>query len=585
MGIMPNETTEPKRRFVPACFSIAPRVTTRRKVAFAGLALAALPLGWVVAARAQQFGMGLGIGAGEPTMARYVTAGDDAFLLGEPELLAGPRVTQVSVSPDERYAFAVRERTDLSVAASALASGGKPDGEYGEISLITWNRRTHRASVAWKAPRAANLVTQIQGAEWLPGTSSLLATIIQTNNATGDATKGEASLWLLNAVNGSARKVTTVTGLESGFVSSSGVAAVTTSSPEMFSEAKKATVADVVRVIKSDGTLKAPVSLPPGSGLYYISRDGGTLYSLYFRRVKDEKTGKFTTQRTFYAVSATSGAARELPGKPDLPDNEAEAQENELKAQAAALPVALADGEGTARRGAGVSQNLLSVWLTSLGQTTAPSPAAAPTKTAAVTTTTTTTTNGKPAAPASVTAEAYMTAVLFPQAALVVADADTQELTRDSANRRSWNESAKTDAHGARLLADGSAVLYRDRSGALYVRPIVRVNTSAFVEARKAALRTQSLSNAKQIALGILMYGQDYDEMYPPSGGATQSQISPYLKNEDLFKNTLTGQPAFTYVGGGSMAAIEEVAKTPIGYLAGPGGRVIIYADGHVKWE
>ena len=68
----------------------------------ASLALAALPLAWAVAARAQRYGMGLGIGAGDPALARYVTAGDEAFLLGEPELLPRRPAAGTAQLPGDR---------------------------------------------------------------------------------------------------------------------------------------------------------------------------------------------------------------------------------------------------------------------------------------------------------------------------------------------------------------------------------------------------------------------------------------------------------------------------------------------------
>ncbi len=84
-----------------------------------------------------------------------------------------------------------------------------------------------------------------------------------------------------------------------------------------------------------------------------------------------------------------------------------------------------------------------------------------------------------------------------------------------------------------------------------------------FAQAREKARATSCLSNVKQIGLGIMMYAQDYDEVYPtyasyvPSariqnpldpndkpGGTTgigrrpmwQAKIYPYLKNWDIYR-------------------------------------------------
>jgi prepilin-type N-terminal cleavage/methylation domain-containing protein/prepilin-type processing-associated H-X9-DG protein len=84
-----------------------------------------------------------------------------------------------------------------------------------------------------------------------------------------------------------------------------------------------------------------------------------------------------------------------------------------------------------------------------------------------------------------------------------------------------------------------------------------------FAQAREKARATSCLSNMKQISLGMIMYSQDYDEMYPlycagfatvarvqnpldPNdrpGGTTgigrrnmwQAQIHPYLKSWDIY--------------------------------------------------
>jgi prepilin-type N-terminal cleavage/methylation domain-containing protein/prepilin-type processing-associated H-X9-DG protein len=73
-----------------------------------------------------------------------------------------------------------------------------------------------------------------------------------------------------------------------------------------------------------------------------------------------------------------------------------------------------------------------------------------------------------------------------------------------------------------------------------------------FSQARAAARKATSLSNIKQIALGILMYTQDYDEFFPQSeygGGAAEAigyplvqwyaMVYPYIKSGD--KTTVRG--------------------------------------------
>ncbi len=69
-----------------------------------------------------------------------------------------------------------------------------------------------------------------------------------------------------------------------------------------------------------------------------------------------------------------------------------------------------------------------------------------------------------------------------------------------------------------------------------------------FAQARDKARAASCLSNCKQIAMGILQYTQDYDELFPPSRFNTQAndasatrfspwsvQIYPYVKSTGVF--------------------------------------------------
>jgi prepilin-type N-terminal cleavage/methylation domain-containing protein/prepilin-type processing-associated H-X9-DG protein len=70
-----------------------------------------------------------------------------------------------------------------------------------------------------------------------------------------------------------------------------------------------------------------------------------------------------------------------------------------------------------------------------------------------------------------------------------------------------------------------------------------------FAQAREKARQTACLSNTKQIGTGLMMYVQDYDELYPiaipdnvpPINGGTsarlpiEDQFGPYIKNDDVW--------------------------------------------------
>jgi len=82
------------------------------------------------------------------------------------------------------------------------------------------------------------------------------------------------------------------------------------------------------------------------------------------------------------------------------------------------------------------------------------------------------------------------------------------------------------------------------------------------------------------------MYVQDYDERFPPNFGdeGVSQVLLPYLKNPSVFE--VDGAFAFRYrMDGQWMGDIQDVVSTEVGYLELPNGRVVIYADGHVKWQ
>jgi len=81
-----------------------------------------------------------------------------------------------------------------------------------------------------------------------------------------------------------------------------------------------------------------------------------------------------------------------------------------------------------------------------------------------------------------------------------------------------------------------------------------------FAQAREKARQTSCLSNMKQIALGVKMYSQDYDEGMIPSfiawyghwaqhgGGTWRALVQPYIKSRQLFlcpSNTATAATAW----------------------------------------
>lgn len=63
-----------------------------------------------------------------------------------------------------------------------------------------------------------------------------------------------------------------------------------------------------------------------------------------------------------------------------------------------------------------------------------------------------------------------------------------------------------------------------------------------FARARENARRASCMSNMKQIALGVMMYTQDYDDRFPYySAGGEMAFIFPYVKSTQVFRCPSSG--------------------------------------------
>lgn len=134
-----------------------------------------------------------------------------------------------------------------------------------------------------------------------------------------------------------------------------------------------------------------------------------------------------------------------------------------------------------------------------------------------------------------------------------------------------------------------------------YDKPVMELDTNeatsaailypVFAQAKSSAKKTSTISNAKQLALGMLMYSTDWDDVMPwPQGSkALKFVIRPYTKNDDLWKsmNPAGGEFKFNMsLGGVSFADIPSPAETPMFFEPNTwpdGSRVVAFTDGHVK--
>jgi len=119
---------------------------------------------------------------------------------------------------------------------------------------------------------------------------------------------------------------------------------------------------------------------------------------------------------------------------------------------------------------------------------------------------------------------------------------------------------------------------------------------NAILLAQKRAIATSCLRNSKQVALGMLMYVQDYDEVFPRTAAGYQSLITPYVAKAEIFQCGLDAKGTISYsmnvnLQNRSLADVASPASTVLLYEGHNGvveyrheGRAAIAcADGQVK--
>lgn len=112
-------------------------------------------------------------------------------------------------------------------------------------------------------------------------------------------------------------------------------------------------------------------------------------------------------------------------------------------------------------------------------------------------------------------------------------------------------------------------------------------------DSAKEAIQNQnltSISNLKQLGLGLIQYTQDYDDVLPLMQNATQAKkaIFPYVKSDDLFLQPGSKTPYRTnpILSRKKLAHISDSARMVAFYEDKPGSdglRGVLFLDGHAK--
>lgn len=98
-----------------------------------------------------------------------------------------------------------------------------------------------------------------------------------------------------------------------------------------------------------------------------------------------------------------------------------------------------------------------------------------------------------------------------------------------------------------------------------------------------------SVSNLKQLGLGLIQYVQDYDEVLPPmkSAAVVKTVLMPYIKSESVFVQPKTNKPYLpnTSLSHRKIASFLNPSTMVTYYEADPqddGKRAVLFLDGHV---
>ena len=151
-----------------------------------------------------------------------------------------------------------------------------------------------------------------------------------------------------------------------------------------------------------------------------------------------------------------------------------------------------------------------------------------------------------------------------------------------------WLESAVPSERPVTLVAPnasmgaispgGDAILYRS-NGAAWVAPLMRLTKSEYARLIGQIERTGAIEKAKQLASALQKYAVDNNDTLPSAGTDVNDSISPYLKMSGVFEG-------FSYTfRGGPLSGVNSPGTTEMGFVTGPGGRAVIFVDGHVTWR
>lgn len=438
----------------------------------------------------------------------FIVAGKDVFMMLPQEFICGPRINQMTWSPDGDKLALIREFADMtpSMAADMLVNKEADTTLDPEYQIITWSAVTRKTTVLYKLKLSQGVISAVQ---WLAGSSSLLVDASLFDNGEGsgpidrrDLASVPRTVFLISP-NGKPTTVFRSSNPRDFWLNPSPfkpIVALTEYAPPPppVPKGEPAMPRDpaTIRFFGASGVLSQPIKMPGSTSIPFWSSNG-TFYAMTVTRKADAKGAR----RDWFAIDRDNQKWISCQ-----PPADADAMFRQLEPREIAVQNLTPSLEGT-----------------KLG-------------------------------------------IRAPTVILSAKDAQSNEVSVVS-----------TDAVNGELSPKLNGVSYQSQ-GSLMVRPMVKVPLEAYLKAKEAALKAKLVSNAKQVALAMLMYANDNNDTYLSKDSSLTNALGPYLKNNSLLDG-------FNYVlGGGNLNDIEQPATTVLGYFDGPGGRAVAYCDGHVKW-
>jgi len=193
-----------------------------------------------------------------------------------------------------------------------------------------------------------------------------------------------------------------------------------------------------------------------------------------------------------------------------------------------------------------------------------------------------------------------MSEVVFPSSAVLFFESDDGKTTVYRHNGGSVI--ALADGHVKWYKEGGEEALWWDIDEPYDAPPIPEEPiydehpTGPVAPGAPQAQQVSCQSNLKQIALGLMMYLQDYDERYPPDGVMWERVLMPYIKNRSILVCPAdTAGPSYALnpkLRGRTLAELTHPGAT-IAFFESENGETVVYrhmgsadyafADGHVK--